>query len=254
MNDRELSLMGRVHSSARSKEILFDPTLSGFTSIGVDVMYGLPGQTIESLSRTLEPVFASPYVRHISAYELTIAHDTPFGRHRSLLPLPGQERMETLTETLWQTLEARGYKQYEVSNFALEGHCCRHNEVYWDHGQYLGLGCAAHSFIGKSRWANVKDLSHYIFTMNNGSFALEFKEQLDYEKLAMEMVFLGLRRVRGIDEEAFKTRCGADIFDYVNRDKLYAFMEEGLLTYNKPFWAPTKKGLLLADAMARELA
>lgn len=253
INDKELSLLGRVHSSARCKEILLDPELAGFKSIGIDLMYGLPSQTIESLCETLAVVFASPRVRHVSAYELTIANGTPFGRHRSLLPLPGGEQMEEITENLWKTLEDNGFKQYEISNFAQEGHECRHNEAYWHHEPYLGLGCAAHSYIGARRWGNVRDINSYCTMVNGGSFPRDFIERIDKKKLAFEMLFLGLRTVNGINEDLFREHCGADIVDHVNREKIRLFEQQGLLTYKKPFWAPTKKGLLMADAMARAL-
>lgn len=253
LHDRELSLLGRVHSSARCKEILGDPVLAAFASISVDLMYGLPGQTSGTLAESLAVIFASPHVRHISAYELTIASNTPFDRHQSLLPLPGQEQMGAMTETLWNMLETNGFMQYEVSNFARKGHACRHNEAYWDHAPYLGLGCAAHSFLEGKRWANVKDLSRYRSMVNDGTFPWEFEEEIDAEKLAFETLFLGLRTVKGIDEDAFKERYGREFGDYVNREKLELFEKQGLLIYKKPFWVPTKKGLLMADAMAREL-
>lgn len=253
LNEKELLLMGRVHSSARCKELLHDPILAEFASISIDLMSGLPGQTIGSLSDTLAIVFASPHVRHVSAYELTIASHTPFGRHQSLLSLPGQEQMGAMTETLWTMFETNGFKQYEVSNFARLGHECRHNEAYWNHEPYLGLGCAAHSFLEGKRWANVKDLSRYRSMVNDGTFPWEFEEEIDAEKLAFETLFLGLRTLKGIDEDVFKKRCGMELVDYVNREKLTLFKQQGLLAYKKPFWAPTKRGLLMADAIAREL-
>jgi oxygen-independent coproporphyrinogen III oxidase len=253
MNDKELALLGRVHSSTRCKEILYDPMLAEFASIGIDLMYGLPGQTIGSLAESLDMIFAAPRVSHISAYELTIASQTPFGRHRSLLPLPGRERMEAMTETLWNTLEVNGFEQYEVSNFARVGHKCRHNGAYWDHGPYLGLGCAAHSFIESKRWGNMKDISGYCSMVKDGSFPRDFHELIDTKCMAFEMLFLGLRRVKGIDENDFRKRCGVEFVDYVNCEKLDLFEKQGLLAYKKPFWVPTKRGLLMADGMAREL-
>jgi coproporphyrinogen III oxidase-like Fe-S oxidoreductase len=89
--------------------------------------------------------------------------------------------------------------------------------------------------------------------VNSSSFPRDFIEQIDNKKLAFEILFLGLRRVKGINVDVFRKRCGADFVGYVNREKLNLFEEKGLLVYKKPFWAPTKKGMLMADAMAREL-
>ncbi len=253
LNDRELSLLGRVHSSERCHTILSDHVLSRFTSIGVDIMYGLPGQTMRTLEQTLAAVFDSPYVKHISAYELTVADNTPFGRHRSILPLPSEGETAVMTGSLWELLEKGGFCQYEVSNFAKPGHACRHNQAYWDHKPYLGLGCAAHSYLHEKRWANVRDVNRYIRMVSNGLFPREFIETIDKKKLAMEIVFLGLRKVQGINEAFFQESCGIAFADFIQKDSIGQFVNRGLLEYEKPFWKPTRKGLLMADAIAREI-
>lgn len=253
LNDRELSLLGRIHTAGRCREILSDPALSRFFSVGVDCMYGLPGQTIASLEQTLMPVFDSPHIRHISAYELTIAEKTPFGRHRSMLPLPAEKAMSAMTTHLWSLLAEHGFEQYEVSNFAQSGHECRHNEAYWDHEPYLGVGCAAHSYLNGKRWANVRDIGRYIDMVDRGIFPHEFTETIDAQKLGTEMVFLGLRRTKGINEEVFRERCGMLFADFVRRDVLDDLVQQGLLCYEKPFWKPAGTGLLMADSITGKL-
>jgi oxygen-independent coproporphyrinogen-3 oxidase len=204
LDDQELSLLGRMHSAERCVDVLGDTALSRFSSIGADIIYGLPGQTIETLDCTIGRLLEFPVISHISAYELTIAEGTPFGRHRSLLPMPGDETMAEMTQHLWSLLTDVGFEQYEVSNFAKQGHRCRHNNVYWDHKPYLGLGCAAHSYLHPKRWGNVRDVERYCSMVEDGIFPREFAETLDSHKLATEMVFLGLRRVDGLNEERFK--------------------------------------------------
>ncbi|MGA2507598.1 MAG: radical SAM family heme chaperone HemW [Chitinispirillaceae bacterium] len=253
LDDRQLPVLGRIHSSDLCRRILVDPLLKQFASIGVDLMYGLPGQTAETLMATLQQVAGSPYVKHISAYELTVADGTPFGRHRSMLPLPADETMASMTAQVWDFLATNGFEQYEVSNFAKPGHECRHNIAYWNHEPYLGLGCSAHSFLPPERSANVRDVNHYCEMTEENLFPREFTETIDANKLGMEMIFLGLRRVQGINEKEFQENCGMPFADYVNKKKLATFMGRGLLTYEKPFWKPTRQGLLMADGIAREL-
>jgi oxygen-independent coproporphyrinogen-3 oxidase len=252
-NDRELSMLGRIHSSARATEVLHDPILHRFQSIGADIIYGIPGQTVETLDRTISALFAIPVVTHLSAYELTLAQGTPFGRHRSLLPMPGDETMAAMTRHLWKCLADAGFEQYEVSNFAKQGHRCRHNEAYWDHQPYLGLGCAAHSYLHPERWGNIRDVGRYCSMLDAGVLPREFTETLDPQKLAMEMVFLGLRRTNGVNEERFKEKCGIFFENIVDGKKLEYYRQKGLIRHEKPFWRPTPQGMLMADGMARGL-
>lgn len=254
LDDRELSFLGRIHNAERCRLVLEEPLLARFSSIGVDLMFGLPGQTIGSVERSLQPLFDSLSIKHISAYELTVAEKTPFGRRRSMLPLPSDEAMSTMTGRLWDLLEEHGFLQYEVSNFAKPGHECRHNRAYWCHEPYLGLGCAAHSFLPPERTANVRDVSRYCAMVNEERLPLEFTEVLDSGKLGMEMIFLGLRTVLGINEKIFYEKCRVSLLDFVNKERFDILVKRGLLTYDKPFWKPSRSGLLMADAIAREIS
>jgi oxygen-independent coproporphyrinogen III oxidase len=253
LDDRELSLLGRIHAAARSVEVLNTPVLDRFRSIGADLIYGIPGQTLASLDRTISGLFDQPVINHISAYELTVADKTSFGRHRARLPLPGDDEMSEMTEHLWNRLAAEGFDRYEVSNFARPGYECRHNAAYWDHQPYLGLGPAAHSYLHPQRWGNVRDVQRCCAMVEAGDLPREFTETLDSQKLSAEMVFLGLRRAKGIDECAFYEKCGRKFKDVVDRQKLEYLTQQGLIMYEKPFWRPTTKGMLRADGMAREL-
>ncbi len=254
LNDRELRTLGRVHSADQCRLLLADESLAPFTSIGVDLMYGLPGQSSETLGETLGTLFNSSRINHISAYELTIAEKTPFGRHRRLLPLPpADEEMSAMTERLWRLLRSNGFEQYEVSNFAKGGHRSRHNEAYWDRRPCLGLGCAAHSHLRGRRLANMADLDRYLAMVAEGRLPREFIEEIDLPKRATEMVFLGLRRVKGIDTTTFREKCGIFLEDFVNAKKMAEFIEQRLLASEPPFVRPTERGLLVADAIAAAL-
>jgi oxygen-independent coproporphyrinogen-3 oxidase len=253
LDDRELSLLGRIHSAQRCIEVLSDPMLLLFSSVGADIIYGIPGQTVASLNRTISGLLALPLITHISAYELNIADGTPFGRHQSRIPVPDEDTMISMTHHVWDHLITAGFEQYEVSNFARPGYRCRHNEVYWDHNTYLGLGPAAHSYFRTERWANVRDIERYCIMVEAGELPREFTEILDPQKLAEEMVFLGLRKAQGIDENLFYEKCGKIFTEIVDSQKLEYYQSQGLIQYQKPFWQPTMQGMLVADGMAREL-
>ena len=253
LDDHELTLLGRIHSAERCVEVLGDPVLSRFSSVGVDIIYGIPGQTVATLDYTLDILTVLPHIRHVSAYELNIADGTVFGRHRSLLPMPVDETMVEMTQHLWKRLADTEFEQYEVSNFAKPAHRCLHNEAYWDHQPYLGLGCSAHSYLHPERWGNVRDVSQYCTMISAGEIPREFTETIDTNKLAMEMLFLGLRRTDGVNEDHFKANCGSLFECFVDYQKLEYYLQKGLIRYNKPFWQPTAEGMLMADGMARDL-
>ena len=251
--DRELTLAKRPHSSSLALEVLGSEVLSRFRSVGVDVMFGLPGQTTASFTATLQTLLKKTAVKHLSAYELTLAPDTPFGRHRSLLPLPSEDTVSSMVDTLVELTETHGFRQYEISNFSRSGHECRHNKGYWAHEPYLGLGCAAHSYVHPVRSWNVGDIATYCSLIEKGVLPVEREELLSSDMVAKEMLFLGLRRVEGIDEHLFEAKTGMPFTGRVSKSLLEKFCLEGLLVREPLCWKPTEKGLLFADYMAREL-
>ena len=251
--DRELKTIGRPHSARLALELFGLPSLDRFESVGVDLMYGLPGQTAASFSGTVAAVLEYPAVRHISAYELTVAASTPFGRHRSLLPLPGEDAMEVMTDMLCTMLAARGFEHYEVSNFARDGHRCRHNCACWDHQPYIGLGCAAHSYLHPRRFRNVADVGRYCAVINGGDFAVDDEETIDAVTFAREMAFLRLRTADGLDEAVFRDKTGMDFDTWAGAERLTRFADDGLLIHQPPWWRPTSRGMWCADYIAREL-
>lgn len=251
--DRELDVIGRPHTAAEAISVLRNPALERFASVGADIMYGLPGQTPDSLAATIAGVCAHPVITHISAYELTIADATPFGRHRTLLPLPSDDATGAMAEMLHGELTGRGFEQYEVSNFAKPGHRCRHNCAYWSHDPYIGLGCAAHSFVQSHRYRNICDVAGYCTALSNGRLPVEDDEFIDPPTLAREMVFLRLRTTDGLNEETFSRSTGLNFIEWAGAAKLQRFIDEGMLIHQPPRWQPTRRGLLCADYLAREL-
>ena len=253
LQDTELLFSGRKHTSSGAMEVLHSEALGGFDSVGVDLIYGLPLQTISSLRDTIERVVALPRVNHVSVYELTLNDTTPFGRHRQLLPLPHEDDVLEMTRLVSRIAEQNGFEQYEISNYAKAAYRCRHNEIYWDHRPYIGLGCAAHSYIHPYRWANQHSISAYIDSLRKGDLPVAEREEIDSETLAREMLFLGLRRIDGIDEERFFQNTGKSFQSWVNGAVMRRLIQEGWIRYQKPRWRTTQEGMLIADALARDL-
>ena len=252
-NDRELRILGRIHNARGAMDVLSSPVLSQFASIGVDLIYGLPGQTLGSLKQSLDFVFTLTPADHLSAYELTLSDATALGRHTMLLPLPSDDDIVEMNNLIVTYAAQHDFTRYEISNYAKPGKQCRHNQAYWRHEPYLGLGPSAHSYLPPMRFSNVKDLQTYCATLEKGGLPKDFIETIDRETLAREMIFLGLRTSAGIDEENFLLHTGA-VFNSGERRRLLAgFLQQERMTYCKPFWALTLQGMLFADGIAREL-
>lgn len=251
--NRELKAAGRVHDAQTALDSVHQKYLKNFRSVGVDLIYGLPGQSIDSLATTLQNLTASEYVNHCSAYELTISENSVFGRHQKILPLPDEDTVYEMTSVVRNYLLQEGFEQYEISNFARENHRCIHNEYYWDHRSYIGLGCAAHSYLHPYRWANVSDLGEYLDKISENKLPKDFNEFIDAETLVKEMLFLGLRRTDGINIEAFEERIGKEFSTIVDMEKIEMFISKGWLQHCNSGYLVTPSGLLFADTMAREL-
>jgi oxygen-independent coproporphyrinogen-3 oxidase len=253
LNDRELRLLGRPHSTAQALAVLRHNTLLRFASVGADIIYGLPGQSLNSLRETLEQLFDIPVINHLSAYELALTGHTPFARHQRLLPLPTEDLVEEMDALIETMAFDRGFERYEISNYARPGHRCRHNEAYWQREPYRGLGPAAHSWLPPIRFANVRDTVRYGDALDRGELPIDFRETLDSNAQANEIVFLGLRRSEGVDEREYERTAGVAFDDAVRRPVLKQFAADGIIIHSPPFWRLTPAGRRVTDAVAREL-
>jgi len=254
LNDRELSVCGRIHTSDKALDVLRDERLSTmFNSIGVDIIYGLPGQSINSLDNTLSSILSIPSIKHLSAYELTIVKDTPFGRHDKILPHPDEDTIAEMYEHIGKRCAERGMRQYEVSNYAIAGHESAHNKAYWSRKPYIGLGAAAHSYIRPKRWGNVCDVDKYISSLSSNQRPIEFEEVLTDKEFVEEMLFLGFRNADGIDKRELETLTGHRLCDAGSESetRLREYVDAGLLADTGERLIPTSKGMLFADMMAR---
>jgi oxygen-independent coproporphyrinogen III oxidase len=256
---RCLRLLERGHTAAQSRAVLQDARAAGFTNIGLDLIYGLPGQSKAEWQRDLEAaVVADP--EHLSCYLLTFEPGTRFGLRRrrgALTPLSDEVQADMVLQTR-RFLYAHGYAAYEISNFARRTPpggpdlCSRHNRKYWNHTPYLGLGPAAHSFLPPVRSWNEKGLHRYLNRLAAGQLPLAASERLTPQQLRTEAVYLALRRTSGLDTRDFYRRFGVD-FAELFQDRLDALMEDGLLEWAPPCYRLTEKGLPLADGIVAHL-
>lgn len=194
--NNELIALGRRHDSDTAIRAIERAKAAGFSDISVDLMLGVPQQTVESLAKTLDVLTALP-VTHISAYMLKVEPNTPFGKNTPALP-DEDETADMYLQTV-NTLSEHGIHQYEISNFAKSGYECKHNLKYWRREEYLGIGPAAHSFVNGRRFAVARDLEEFLRQPRQAELTTDDAPD-EYE----ERVMLGLRLTEGITEELWK--------------------------------------------------
>jgi oxygen-independent coproporphyrinogen-3 oxidase len=248
-----LRFLGRRHTPEEAMRSLETARAAGFDTISIDLIYGLPGQPFEVWRRTLEQAVALR-PDHISCYQLTFHEGTPFGfrlakGQMSELPEEAQGDIFLFTH---EFLRDHGYPAYEVSNFARSPeHRSRHNQKYWHHVPYLGLGPSAHSFSGTHRWWNERKLGPYEKRIQVGERPIEESEELTRKDLALEALMLGLRTADGIDLDTFRQRYGVDLRKQ-NEPLVERLVREGLLRIEGELLIPTLEGLAVTDSLARD--
>ncbi len=245
-----LRVLGRRHSPLATFRAVQAARAAGFVNLNLDLIYGLPGQSLAQAERDLAAALELE-PQHLSLYELTLAAETPFGRRYRAgePPLPDDDEMLAMEENALARLEAAGLKRYEVSNFARPGQECRHNQATWRGGDYLALGPGAHGHLAGVRWAYVADPTQYCQAVQAGEEPLAMREELTPEQRALELILLGLRTARGVELTALAALLGDD------PRQVYA---EALAELEGRGWAhvrghrlvPTPAGLAMADAAA----
>lgn len=250
-NDRELLALGRPHDMAAFVSTYRAAREAGFQNINVDIMFGIPHQTRESLACTLQTVLAyAP--EHISAYGLRVEKGTPFWQERHTLPIADEDTVADMQLTVAHVLGSAGYEHYEVSNYAREGYRSRHNMRYWLGKPYLGFGPAAHSFFDGVRYEAPCDTGGYVRAVEEGNFsALQLNAHRITPHEAMEeYVMLRMRLFEGIEEKDFSARFGISFEEvYGNVENL---IRGGLLVKKAGRIAFTEQGMYVSNAILSE--
>ena len=256
VNNEELKMLGRIHTYEEFLESYEAARKAGFPNINVDLISAIPKQTVSSWEQTLQTII-SLQPEHISAYSLIVEEGTPFAKLygegcelEHLLPTEEDERrMYERTEEL---LREAGYHRYEISNYAKEGYECQHNLGYWERKEYLGLGLGASSLIEETRFHNTDEMEEYLRDASNPILLRREQEKLDRQEQMEEFVFLGLRKIRGIQEEKFAEMFGEDIWDCYGKN-LERVIKEGLLEREEGVLRLTRKGIDVSNYVFYEI-
>lgn len=252
VNDNELAALSRIHTFADFQQSFELARKARFDNINVDLMYGIPGQTLDSFRHTLETVCAL-HPEHLSVYGLKIEEGTPFAKKRDQLDLPDEDTEYAMYEYAVEALEGYGYMQYEISNFAQPGCECRHNLKYWTGMEYLGLGPAAHSYLGGRRFSFVRDIDAYIDALSgrradgekprailDENYAISERERLG------EYVMLRLRLNEGLSTADFAQRFGRD-FERMYGKYLRVYLDNGFMQKRDGRYSFTTKGRYVSN-------
>lgn len=246
--NNELKSLSRIHTYEDFEKSFNLARKANFNNINVDIMYGIPEQTLESFKLTLNRICAlGP--EHISVYGLKIEEGTPFSQIKDSLLLPDEDTEFKMYEYAVDYLNANGYKQYEISNFAKPGMECRHNLKYWTCQEYLGLGPASHSYFNNTRFSFKCDIENYIEALEDADSTIDITDKnypiLPSERVG-EYIMLNLRLKKGINIIEFKKMFGLD-FEDMYKDLLGAYVENGFMDKTGNGYAFTTKGMYVSN-------
>lgn len=248
-DDANLRRMGRLHGAADSRKLIEEARQAGFCHISIDLIYGLPGQTLAAWQQDLATALALD-IDHISLYGLSLSPDSPWGQalNRGEMELPDSDICADMLEHTLAATAGAGFEHYEISNFARPGHACRHNLAYWQRLDYLGLGLAAASCLGRERFCNLKTLPAYAAALAAGGLPVEERESLSEAELYSEAMFLGLRLLAGVSLPAFQARYGVDPQSYF-AEAIEENLRQGLLEKSGQRLRLSRRGFFLANTV-----
>ncbi|MDK0536700.1 radical SAM family heme chaperone HemW [Clostridium perfringens] len=247
--DNLLKGLGRIHNYKTFKENFLLAKNVGFNNINVDLMFGLPNQRLNEWEETLREII-SLEPAHISAYSLIIEEGTAFYNlyENDKLKLPTEEEERKMYHLAKEILEENGFNQYEISNYAKEGKECRHNLAYWNMDNWIGVGSASASYINGKRIKNISSVEEYINSINERGEAVEEIINNSKNDNMEEFMFMGLRKINGIDENEFKKRFGMNIND-VYGEILNKYIDEGLLIRESGRIFLSEKGIEISNVI-----
>ncbi len=242
-HNEELKALGRIHTWEEFLESYDLARQAGFDNINVDLMSGIPDQTLSSWQKTLSRVLElAP--EHVSAYSLIVEEGTPFAQRK--LNLPEEEEERRMYEMTAEMLGSQGYRQYEISNYALPKRECAHNMGYWMRDDYLGLGLGAASLFDSQRWNNTDSMEEYLEKSERPEEIQVCREKLSVREQMEETMFLGLRMTEGIERERFQEEFGISV-EEVYGDALRRLEGLGLLQADRGRIYLTRKGISLSN-------
>lgn len=249
-HEKDLRLLTRIHSADEARDGVRNAFNAGFDNVSLDLIFALPGQTLELWKSNLAQALALDPT-HISCYSLIVEPNTPLYRMveaKQVTPLPVDEDAQMYEETMAFLAEA-GYEQYEISNFAKPGFKCRHNLAYWSHRNYVSFGPSAHSFWNGKRWWNLSNVVGYTESLSKGHFPIAGEETLTRQQWFDETVYLGLRS-EGIHLSLFEQRMQRNLLKEF-KSTIDGLLTEDLARIEEDRLRLTAKGYLLCDEICQ---
>nr|WP_295969502.1 radical SAM family heme chaperone HemW [uncultured Bacillus sp.] len=246
-HDDLLKRIGRTHSAEDVFHSVASAKKIGFDNISLDLIYSLPGQTIEDFRDTLQTAFSLETV-HFSGYSLIIEPKTVFYQlmNKGRLQLPGEDDEAAMYELLIEQMEVHQYQQYEISNFAKKGYESRHNLTYWDNNHYYGFGAGAHCYLNGVRRSNYGPLKKYISPLEQGKLPIYEEHTVTRKEMMEEEMFLGLRKTSGVSIVVFQEKYAENPLVYF-KDVIEDLIQKELLSVKDGFIRLTKYGRFLGN-------
>jgi oxygen-independent coproporphyrinogen III oxidase len=213
-NNDLLKRIGRIHDVNQVLTSIENAKMAGFKNISIDLIFGLPGQTVEMFQKTLDQAFALD-LQHFSAYSLKVEENTLFHvlYEKDQLELPIEEEEVAMYQLVRDEMTKHGYHQYEISNFARSGYESRHNKTYWKNEEYFGLGAGAHGYVNGRRHVNAGPLQHYMQLVREKALPRVEEFPVSKQEAMEEFMIMGLRLMEGVSGEEFKRRYGTELGD-----------------------------------------
>ena len=248
-DNKMLKKIGRSHLEKDIYENIDRLKLAGFDNISIDLIYALPGQTMEQVKENVAKAIGLD-IPHMSLYSLILENHTVFMNRmrRGKLPLPKEELEAEMFEYIIAELEGAGFEHYEISNFSKPGFESRHNLMYWDNAEYYGIGAGASGYVNGIRYKNHGPIRHYLSAVEEGNARIT-EEHLSQKEQMEEEMFLGLRKKSGVSMARFEEKFGRsfdELYDEIVRD----LVQKGLMQIEGDRVRMTKRGLFLGDTVA----
>ena len=248
-DDKMLKKIGRSHTEKDIYENIDRLKLAGFDNISIDLIYALPGQTMDQVRDNVAKAIALD-IPHMSLYSLILENHTVFMNRmrRGKLPLPKEELEAEMFEYIIAELERAGFEHYEISNFSKTGFESRHNLMYWDNAEYYGIGAGASGYVNGVRYKNHGPIRHYLKAVEEGSARIN-EEHLSQREQMEEEMFLGLRKKTGVSKTRFEEkfeRSFQELYGEIVKD----LIQQGLIQLDGDSVRMTKRGLFLGDTVA----
>lgn len=247
LKDDILKRIGRIHNFSEALQAIDLAQKQGFDNINADVMFNIPGQTLEDITDTIYQLISKD-IRHISFYSLKLEEGTQMYslEKNKVITMPVEDLEREMYYAGRTIMEEHGLMQYEISNFAVKGYECRHNLKYWNQVEYIGIGPSAHSFMGNTRYSNPSNLKEYTLSSGKEGFKRNIQEVMDEDELMFEYIMLRLRLTEGLKSAEFKNKFNRD-FEETYKAQIEKLLKDNLIYLDDEGIRLTHRGMDISN-------